>query len=100
MKNFLVFGYGSIAKKHINIIKKKVLKSKFYIIRKNKSNLLIKNLRFIKNLNEVKKINFYAAIICSPVTNHFENMKQICELVNLIFIEKPLVNNISEFKKI
>lgn len=100
MKNFLVFGYGSIAKKHINIIKKKLLKSKFFIIRKKKSNLLIKNSRFIKNLNEVKKINFYAAIICSPVTNHFENMNQICELVNLIFIEKPLVNNLSEFKKI
>lgn len=27
-------------------------------------------------------------------------MNQICELVNLIFIEKPLVNNLSEFKKI
>ena len=100
MKNFLVFGYGSIAKKHINIIKKKVLKSKFYIIRKSKSNPLIKNLKFIKNLNSIKKTNFYAVLICSPTSNHFKNMRQISGLVNLIFIEKPLVNNIREFTKI
>jgi hypothetical protein len=35
VKNFLVFGYGSIAKKHIKILKKKLLKSKFFIIKKN-----------------------------------------------------------------
>ena len=100
MKNFLVFGYGSIAKKHIDILKRKTPKSKFYIIRKKTINNFDKNLVFIKNFESLKNIIFDAAFICSPATKHFENINHIKNYVDTIFVEKPLVDDIKKFKKI
>ena len=97
MKNFLFFGYGSIAKKHIKILKKKIPKSRFYIIKKNPINNSDKNLIFMKNLESLKNFIFDAAFICSPVTSHFENINFIRNYVNVIFVEKPLVNDIKIF---
>lgn len=100
MKNFLFFGYGSIAKKHIKILKKKIPKSRFYIIKKNPINNSDKNFIFMKNFESLKNFIFDAAFICSPVTSHFENINFIRNYVDVIFVEKPLVNDIKKFKKI
>lgn len=100
MKNFLVFGYGSIAKKHIDILKRKIPKSRFYIIRKNSFNKSYKNLIFVKNFESIKNLIFEAAFICSPATNHFENLNCIRNYVDIIFVEKPIVDDIKRFKKI
>ena len=55
---------------------------------------------FVKNFKDIKKINFFASLICSPATNHYENFNQVRSFIKTIFIEKPLISKINQFNKI
>ena len=101
LKNYriLIIGYGSMGKKHAQILKSMGAKNLFvYSKRKN-----IQHKR-IKNLNEVKKIDPHYIILSSNTSDHFAQLKFLEKNLKnkIILVEKPLFTkskkiNISAF---
>ena len=100
---FGVVGYGSIAEKHIKLIKKIYPKSDIKILKhkKNKKfqswfNFFYKDKLFFKN-------KFDYIFLCNPCTRHIEYLqKSIKYKVKNIFVEKAHLyyfNEIKNFKK-
>jgi predicted dehydrogenase len=57
------------------------------------------NTKFSKNIKEVIN-NSDAIIIATPTTTHFKYFLECSKKIKNIFIEKPLVTNVKQFKKI
>ena len=97
---FGIIGSGSIAKKHIHLIKKKYPNSQIYILlhkKKIKSkfelNFFFKEKLFFQN-------NFDFIFICNPATRHVEYVKKCIHYkFKNIFVEKPLSASLNEAKK-
>ena len=87
MKNVLVFGSGSIAKKHIkNLL---VLKFNVYVFSKNNNNFVKnKKIIFIKNLKNLP--NIYFAIIANKTNEHLYAIKFLINKKINIYCEKPI----------
>ena len=90
-KKILIIGYGSMGKKYEKILSKK-FEIKFFDKKKIKKKKI--------NLKNLKKENFFFAIISSPANTH----KYYCELLiknNINFlVEKPLFINTLGWDKI
>ena len=80
-QNILIKGYGSIGKKHHQIISKNF----------NKFNIEISSRHLKKNINLLTK-NYFASIICSESSSHYKDLKQLLYLTKNILIEKPIFN--------
>jgi predicted dehydrogenase len=105
--NILVVGLGSIAFKHIDVIKKIDISANIYAIRSNPQS---ENIIGITNLFELEScdIKFDFAIISNPTHLHFKYIDFLMKKEVNLFIEKPpvstlenielLVNNLTEFK--
>ena len=98
MKYHLIIGFGKWSKKIINFLEKKNLFKNLRQIKK----ILFLNLQNIK-LSEKEFNKIYDKIetlhICSPAKTHFRFLKKNIKL-NKIIIEKPFLNNLSQFKNI
>ena len=91
--NYLIIGNGSIANRHIKIIKKIDLKSIIYVFIRSKKKFEnnSKKIKYINFLNEelCKKIDYF--YICSPASTHNNYLFKFIEYKkSKIFIEKPL----------
>ena len=87
IKNILLIGYGSIAKKHIKALNKLNFKKNIFIL----SNRKQKGKNFISTL-DIKKINPDYIIVCSETHHHIKNLNLIEKnLTNkLILLEKQI----------
>ena len=89
---YLLIGYGSVAKKHIDIIKKNDPNSIIYVYLKNKKFLKSPKVKeFISILNQdiITKINF--VFILSPSSTHKFYLDIFIKYKSIkIFIEKPV----------
>tara|TARA_B100000886_G_scaffold339941_1_gene307054 strand:- start:2669 stop:3637 length:969 start_codon:yes stop_codon:yes gene_type:complete len=98
--NYLIIGNGSIAERHIKIIKKYDSFSKIYVFIRTK-NIPINNSRkitYIKSFNKkfCEEIDYF--YICTPTSSHkYYLFKFLKYKKSKIFLEKPL--NISSFSK-
>ena len=97
MKNVLVFGSGSIARKHIeNLL---VLKFNVFVYSKSGNDFIkSKKINFIKNLNNLP--NIYFAIIANKTNDHLHAIKFLIKKKINIYCEKPIYFKKFEFKKI
>lgn len=91
--NYLIVGNGSIANRHVKIIRKFDIKSKIYIYvqSKKKSHKDYKNTSYISLLSEdiCQKIDYF--YICSPASSHkLYLLKFLKYKKSKIFLEKPL----------
>ena len=96
-----VIGLGQMGVNHlINLTKiKKVNLIKIYDkIRKKELEKKFKT-KFVNNVNEVLDES-NAIIIASPTSTHLKYFLKCSKKIKNIFIEKPLVTNINDFKKI
>ena len=103
MLNIALIGLGRIGRKYFKILKKnehfnliKVLRKKNY----TRKNTFVK---FYNNRNKFfskNKKNIHAYIIASPLNTHYEYIKKILTKKKPLIIEKPIVKNIHELKKI
>ena len=93
---FLIIGYGSIGKKHADILSKTYGNKSVNVLTKKN----IKTFKTIKNLSETKKIKFDYVIISSPPSIHLRQLMYFEKnFVNKkILVEKPLFNKSSNFK--
>tara|TARA_A100001015_G_scaffold261708_1_gene307397 strand:- start:14 stop:901 length:888 start_codon:yes stop_codon:yes gene_type:complete len=99
MKYHLIIGFGKWSKKIINFLEKKKIYSKIYVKLRKYYFELGKNIK----LSETEFNKIYDKIetlhICSPARTHFRFLKKNIKL-NRIIIEKPFLNNLSQFKNI
>lgn len=112
--NILFLGLGSIGQRHLINVKKIFKRAKFYAFRKKNSNLIIKNVKVKKKLNlskyykletckslkEAKKIKPSITFICNPSSFHLRDAKIFAQEGSHLFIEKPLLGNNIEIKKL
>tara|TARA_B100001175_G_C19513872_1_gene645797 strand:+ start:640 stop:1551 length:912 start_codon:yes stop_codon:yes gene_type:complete len=99
----LIIGLGSIAKKHIEILKNLNQSFIFYALRSKKDSVKHKGVLNIYSFSEIKNHSFYFAIISSPSFLHKEHLIKIVELNIPILIEKPLCiskKQLNEIEKI
>lgn len=100
----LIIGYGSIGKKHYQILKKNFTNIKFFILSKRK--ISVNGAIVLKSLEEIKTINPNYVIIASEPSNHFFQLKFLeNNFKNIkILVEKPLfhkkINFISKKNKV
>ena len=97
---FGIVGNGSIAKKHINLIKEKFPNSQINVlIHKNKIKSKFK-LNFFYKDNFFFQIPYDYMFICNPCTRHIEYIEKCIRYkLKNIFVEKPLSNNFFQTKK-
>lgn len=100
MNKILVIGYGSIAKRHITLLKEKFPKSQIIVSRSSeeKAKQTIKDVNLvITKIDEVLD-QIDVAFICSPATLHKESIEKLALKQIPIFCEKPMVINMEEAK--
>lgn len=95
-KKILFIGYGSIAIKHIKIIKKKT-KSPIYVLSKHfKGEKKLIKISLKKALNTTYEYCF----ICTPSTERMKYLKLFENNCKSFFLEKPISNNYKKAKYI
>ena len=84
----LISGYGSIGRRHANILSRLIKKKNITIL----TNQKLSNFHTIKNLQSLNKINPYYIVICNPTSHHINKIKYIEKNCNnkLVLVEKPL----------
>lgn len=100
-KNYCFIGYGSICKKHINIIKSLNKRAKIIVLKNLNKNITIKNgeVNFL-SLEEIKTIEIDSVFITNPSSMHYRWLKKIFKLNVNIFIEKPVFDKYHNINKI
>lgn len=97
---FGVVGYGSIAQKHIKLIKSIYPKSDIKILIHKKINKFNNRLNFFHKENLFFKNKFDYIFLCNPCTRHVEYLeKSIKYKVKNIFVEKPISDNLKKIEK-
>ena len=87
-KSVLVSGYGSIGRRHVDILSGLVKKKNITIL----TNQKISNFRTINTLKALNEVNPYYIVICNPTSDHLNKIKFIeknCKN-KFVLVEKPL----------
>ena len=93
--NVCIIGYGSIGKRHYEILLSYFKKNQIYIITKQE-----KIFNSYKNINALKFILPKYVIICNETSKHYRTINYIERNFSnmMILVEKPLFANFSRFK--
>lgn len=92
IKKVLIIGSGSIASKHVAILSNLNFVCSVFTKRKNVDKLFmdIKNIKFIKNINQNINEEYMFCIIANETYKHFEYLKKLIKLNYNIYCEKPV----------
>lgn len=96
----LIVGLGSIARKHINALKRIEKSVEIFALRSSNLSPKVDDIIDIYDLNEVYRHNFDFVILSNPTGLHYEYLKQLKGLKLPLFIEKPLFDKVDNKKKI
>lgn len=99
---YLFVGYGSIARKHLNnLISLYESNPETFIIdiyRESASKVVDGNhLIYVDNIFNIlptSNIEYQAVFITSPTSKHYDSLKQVVDLSDNFFIEKPVFDNV------
>lgn len=89
----LIVGLGSIAKKHIQVLRNINPEVELYALRSNNKISLDQNIKSIYSWNEVEKDTDFV-IISNPTSNHYGTILEAIKHGFPLFIEKPPLANI------
>tara|TARA_Y100000590_G_scaffold470706_1_gene668064 strand:- start:851 stop:1828 length:978 start_codon:yes stop_codon:yes gene_type:complete len=89
-----IVSFGNIAKRHFNILRKYYPNLKIVIVSKNQTKY--KNAIIYENIEKIKKLKIYLAIICSPASLHISHANFFLKKNIPTFIEKPFSSNHKE----
>ena len=94
-KNVLIIGFGSIGRRHAKLLKANSRINKIYILTKQNCKPYVK----INSIKNVSSLDIDYAIISSPTSNHFEQLKFLEKILRkkIILIEKPLFEKNRKF---
>jgi len=95
-KKALIIGYGSIGRRHANLLKKIKKINKIFIISNQKFKKFIK----VKNILEAKKIDPDYILICSRTSDHLKHLSVVEKNFKnkIILVEKPLFDKKEKLK--
>ena len=96
----LIIGLGSIAKKHLNILREIRSDFHFYALRSNHSSHKIEDVVNIYSWDELENNQFDFAIISSPSFLHEEHIIKLSSLNIPLMVEKPLCINKGQLVKL
>jgi len=99
--NILIIGLGSIALKHIKVLKEINANTSIFALRSSKLSVKVSGVKDLFEWEEVVSKKFHFCIISSPSSLHLSHIKLVEVLRIPIFIEKPLFINrsqINDFK--
>jgi len=87
-KSILISGYGSIGRRHANILSSIVKKRNITIL----TNQKLSNFSTINTLKELNKINPHYIVVCNPTSDHLNKIKFIEKNFKnkSVLVEKPL----------
>ena len=87
-KSVLISGYGSIGRRHANILSKLVSKKNIVIL----TNQKLSNFRTIKTLKKLNEVDPYYIVICNPTSDHINKIRFIEKNCRnkFVLVEKPL----------
>lgn len=91
----LIIGLGSIAKKHIDVLRNLHPYSKIYALRSKKNVNTIEGVINIFKIQEIKE-KIYCIFITNPTSMHSEAIRRCLNFNAPLLIEKPLFDNILE----
>jgi predicted dehydrogenase len=92
--NVLIAGVGSIAKKHITVLRNSVKGVTFYALRSSKSASDYEDILNIWSISELNSIKIDFALISNPTSQHVSTIKQLLAVNCPLFIEKPLTDSL------
>lgn len=92
--NILIVGLGSIAKKHINVLKSISLDFNFFALRSSPNADIKDGIKNIYSWEEIENVNISFAIISNPTSKHKEAISNLLKLKCPLFIEKPLYHKL------
>lgn len=90
----VIFGLGSIGKKHISAIKKIDEHIDVFAYRHSKNADIISGVNNIYSLDEIKIISPQFIIISNPTYAHYETIRTLITFNIPLFIEKPLFSEL------
>jgi CMP-N,N'-diacetyllegionaminic acid synthase len=95
-KTVLIVGYGSIGRRHADILNRVLKIKKIYILTKQ----ICKKFNTIKNLEQAKLVNPDYIIICSNTADHLHHLLFFEKnfFGKIILVEKPLFSNFYNIK--
>ena len=96
--NVLIIGLGSIALKHIKVLKEINANTSIFALRSSKFSIKVSGVEDLYEWQEVLSKKFHFCIISSPSSLHLSHIKLVEVLGIPIFIEKPLFINKSQIK--
>jgi predicted dehydrogenase len=94
--SFVVLGPGIMAEKHTKSFLNLGYKLNAVYSPKKIKNKFFSNFYYLDNLELLNNIDFDFAIITSPNKYHSEQINFLLEKNKILFVEKPLVTNLSE----
>ena len=89
----LIQGLGSIASKHIAVLRRLCPELRIIALRSGFSNKVIEGVESIWNLDEVR-VSIDFVIISNPTSLHFESIQRLKNLGVPLFIEKPVLGSL------
>ena len=89
----LIIGLGSIAKKHIDAIKKINPSAEIFALRSNSNSLFFDGIINIYNISEIP-YNIDFILISNPTSLHAQSISSIIHLGKPLFIEKPVFDTL------
>ncbi len=87
--NICIVGYGSIGKRHHNILSK---------IFNNTANFKIVDINTPITIEDVAEEDFNILVVCTPSSSHLQIAAKFKNIKDLIFIEKPLDTSIERIE--
>lgn len=94
----LIVGLGSIAWKHIHVLKEIEPEVTFYALRSSRESEEHEGITNLYDWDSLRKGDFHFAIISSPSSKHLEHIRALNKLNIPLIIEKPLVINLEQIK--
>jgi predicted dehydrogenase len=101
--NVLIVGLGSIARKHIHVLKELRPDVSIYALRSSRNSMDLPQVHNLYDWPALLNINFHFAIVANPSSLHLEYIRRLSAMNIPLMIEKPLVTTmaqISEFQKL
>lgn len=92
----LVVGLGSIAKRHIDALKKINPQTIIYALRSQKTAVNYSGVKNIFSLDSICIEQLSFVIISNPTAQHYDSIAQMINLGKPLFIEKPLFDQITD----
>ncbi len=72
-RSALICGFGSIGRRHANILSSIIGRKNITILTKQK----LSNFRTIKTIREINKLDPYYVVICNPTSDHINKVRFI-----------------------